>query len=34
VNPVALVVGVSTLVLGIVIEVLRQSLGKNRKGVW
>jgi len=34
VNPVALVVGISTLVLGIVIEVLRQSLGKNRKGVW
>jgi len=34
VNPVALVVGISTLVLGMVFEVIRQSLGKNRKGVW
>ena len=34
VNPVALIVGISTLVLGVVFEVIRQSLGKNRKGVW
>lgn len=34
VNPVALIVGISTLVLGMVFEVIRQSLGKNRKGVW
>jgi len=34
VNPVALVVGISTLVLGMVFEVLRQSFGKNIKGVW
>jgi len=34
VNPVALVIGISTLVLGMVFEVLRQSLGKNIKGVW
>ncbi len=33
VNPVALVVGVSTLVLGMVFEVVRQSLRSNRKGV-
>ena len=34
VNPVALVVGISTLVLGMVFEVVRQSLRTNRKGVW
>ncbi len=34
VNPVALLVGISTVVLGMVFEVIRQFLGKNRKGVW
>ena len=34
VNPVALIVGISTLVLGMVFEVVRQSLRKNKKGVW
>lgn len=34
VNPVALVIGVSTVVFGIVFEMVRQNLLRNRKGVW
>ncbi len=34
VNPVAFLVGLSTLVMGIFFEVLRESLKNNRKGVW
>lgn len=34
VNPVAFLVGVSTLVMGIFLEMFWESLKNNRKGVW
>ena len=34
VNPVAFLVGLSTLVMGIFFEVIRESLRTYRKGVW
>ena len=32
VNPIAFIVGISTLILGILFEVIRQSLRPERKG--